>query len=256
MKTVINKTSKIDNVFRTYQMELLAGEDNYLVKHKEGNCTFEFDIRKVYWCSRLQNERDRLLRTLKKGETLLDAFCGVGPFSIRAAKQGIKVFANDLNPDCYDSINTNIKLNKLNQSQIKTYNMDAREFIRACIEQSKYIKDEEQNFDKTIPTDIRINHIYMNLPKDALEFLDVFKGLFTNSKKEIYYKYNLPIVHVYGFSNATDPKADIINRICKAMDVDTLDQDCIVNFVNVRDISTRKHVFCISFRIPHTVAFK
>jgi tRNA (guanine37-N1)-methyltransferase len=237
-------------------MELLAGEDSYNVKHKEGNCVFEFDIRKVYWCSRLQNERDRLLRTLKKGEILLDAFCGVGPFSIRAAKQGVRVLANDLNPECYNSINQKIKINKLKQSLITTFNMDAREFIRACIEQSKYIKDEEQNFDNKIPTDIRINHIYMNLPKDALEFLDVFKGLFTNTKKEIYDKYNLPIIHVYGFSNAKDAKADIFERICKAFDIETFDTTCLVNFTNVRDISTRKHVFCISFRIPHEVAFK
>jgi tRNA (guanine37-N1)-methyltransferase len=237
-------------------MELLAGENNYEVKHKEGNCVFEFDIRKVYWCSRLQNERDRLLKSLKKGEVLLDAFCGVGPFSVRAAKQGIRVLANDLNPECYNSINQNIKLNKIKESQITTFNMDAREFIRACIEQSKYIKDEEQNFDKIIPTDIRINHIYMNLPKDALEFLDVFKGLFTNTKKEIYDKHNLPIVHVYGFSNAKDSKADILGRICKAFEIESFDTTCMVNFVNVRDISTRKHVFCISFRIPYEVAFK
>jgi tRNA (guanine37-N1)-methyltransferase len=55
----------------------------------------------VYWCSRLQPERDRLLDMLKKHETLMDLFCGVGPLAVRAARKGLHVIANDLNPDCY-----------------------------------------------------------------------------------------------------------------------------------------------------------
>jgi tRNA (guanine37-N1)-methyltransferase len=256
IKTVINKTSKIDNVFRTYEMEILAGENNFEVQHKEGNCKFEFDIRKVYWSSRLQQERDRLLKTFKKGEVLCDAFCGVGPMAIRAAKQGLRVIANDLNPECYASINHNIKLNKIKETAITTFNMDAREFITACIDQAKYIKDEEQNFDKKFPVDIKIDHIYMNLPKDAIEFLDVFIGLFRNTKKEVYNKANLPIVHIYGFSNAKDPKHDLLDRIAKALDMEVFDETCLVNFQDVRDISNRKSVFCISFRIPSIIAYK
>jgi tRNA (guanine37-N1)-methyltransferase len=237
-------------------MEVLAGENSFEVQHKEGNCRFEFDIRKVYWSSRLQEERNRLLKTFKKSEVLCDAFCGVGPLAIRAAKQGMRVIANDLNPECYKSINHNIKINKLKTTTITTFNMDAREFIRAVIDQSKYIKDEEQNFDDKIPKDIKIDHIYMNLPKDALEFLDVFVGLFTNTKKEIYNKTNLPIVHVYGFSNAKDPKKDLLERIAKAFDIESFDEKDLVNFEDVRDISNRKSVFCISFRIPAEIAYK
>jgi tRNA (guanine37-N1)-methyltransferase len=33
VKTVVNKLSKIDNVYRTYEMELLAGEENYMTNH-------------------------------------------------------------------------------------------------------------------------------------------------------------------------------------------------------------------------------
>ena len=40
-------------------------------------------------------------------------FCGVGPLAIRAAKNGIKVFANDLNPDCYSYLKINIEKNKV-----------------------------------------------------------------------------------------------------------------------------------------------
>jgi tRNA (guanine37-N1)-methyltransferase len=255
IKTVINKTSKIDNVFRTYEMELLAGEDNFEVNHKEGNCKFEFDIRKVYWSSRLQQERDRLLKTFKKNDVLCDAFCGVGPMAIRAAKQGLRVLANDLNPECYKSINHNIKLNKLKETSITTFNMDAREFITTCIDQAKYIKDEDQNFDNKFPKNLKIDHIYMNLPKDAIEFLDVFVGLFKNTKKEVYDKGHLPIVHVYGFSNAKNPKDDLLERVAKAFGIESFDEQYLVNFEDVRDISNRKSVFCVSFQIPPQVAY-
>ena len=121
--TVVNKVGKIDNVYRTYEMEILAGEENYNVEHKEGNVRFQFDLRKTYWSSRLQNERDRVLKLLQKNEVLCDAFCGVGPLALRACKKGVKVYANDLNPDAYEYLNNNIKLNKLNKDNylIKTY---------------------------------------------------------------------------------------------------------------------------------------
>ena len=63
---------------------------------------------------------------------MYDVFAGVGPFSILAAVQGkptkkqpipIKVFANDLNPDSYKSLEHNIKLNGLlGSGNIKCYN--------------------------------------------------------------------------------------------------------------------------------------
>ncbi len=253
---MINKTSKIDNVFRTYEMETLAGKEDFEVIHKEGSVTFNFDIRKVYWCSRLQHERDRILKKFRKGEVLCDAFCGVGPLSVRAAKGGIRTLANDLNPFCYEYINKNIHKNKLSEKVISTYNMDAREFIKTCIEQSKHYVDEEQNFDGKFQKDLKIHHFYMNLPKDALEFLDVFVGLFKNTKKEIYSKDSLPTVHIYGFSNAKDHKEDLYGRIATAFEIDKLDDKYVEDFHNVRDVSTKKHVFCISFKIPPEVAYK
>jgi tRNA (guanine37-N1)-methyltransferase len=237
-------------------MEVLAGEPSFEVEHKEGSSVFHFDIRRVYWCSRLQAERDRVIKKFKKGDVLCDAFCGVGPLAVKAAKAGFKVIANDLNPNCYEYININVKKNKIKSENISTFNMDAREFIRCVVDQSKNIKDEEQNFDKKFPIDIHIDHFYMNLPKDALEFLDVFVGLFKNTKKELYNKSNLPLVHVYGFSNARDPKEDLYSRIANAFSIEKLDPEYVIDFHNVRDVSNHKHMFCISLRIPPEVAFK
>lgn len=89
----------------------MAGEKSYEVKMKEVGVSFEFDFEKVYWCSRLQNERDRVLELIKPRELLLDLFCGVGPLTVRAAKKGAYVIANDLNPSCYDYLVKNCKAN-------------------------------------------------------------------------------------------------------------------------------------------------
>ena len=281
LKTVINKTGKIDNVYRTYKLELLAGEACYEAEQKEGSCIFYFDIRKVYWCSRLGSERDRLLTKIKKGEILLDAFCGVGPLALRAAKQGVKVYASDLNPDCYESIVKNLKKNKINMNKkeadkLQAYNMDAREFIRKIIGSAKTYKENEDsknsidentsnNMNNTntnnisdISNDIKVNHIYMNLPKDALEFLDVYKGLFNGCKSHIYSYNDLPTIHVYCFAkDLTNSRQEIIQRIKEAMDYPELnEEEDKIDMHNIRDISPKKYMFCVSFKVPSKVAFR
>ena len=200
-------------------------------------------------------ERDRLLKILKKGETLCDAFCGVGPLSIRAAKQGINVLANDLNPDCYKYLVINSEKNKVSKN-ISCFNMDAREFIRICISRSKVIKNEDDNFDDKFPEDKRIDHIYMNLPKDALEFLDVFYGLFNGTKKSIYDKDNLPTIHVYCFAKESNATEEILSRARETMKYNNFGvnkNDYILH--NIRDISPRKYMFCLSFKLPEEVAY-
>ena len=112
-KTVVNKVGKIDTVFRTFDMELLAGEDNTVVTLKEEHCIFEFDYRKVYWNSRLQHEHARLVSTFAKTDVVADMFCGIGPFVLPAAKKGCVVYGNDLNPCCFEYLNKNLKLNKV-----------------------------------------------------------------------------------------------------------------------------------------------
>ena len=83
----------------------------------------------------------------QRGDSFYDVFAGVGPFSILAAVQGkatkkqpipIKVFANDLNPESYKSLENNVKLNGLaNSGNIKCYNK-GNKILTFCI--SKKLK--------------------------------------------------------------------------------------------------------------------
>lgn len=78
-------------------------------------------------------EHQRVVDLLHKGDNLFDVFAGVGPFAIPAAKKGVAVFANDLNPDSYAALVTNIKLNKVPSSAITAYNLDGRAFMRTVL---------------------------------------------------------------------------------------------------------------------------
>lgn len=53
VKTVVNKLHNIDSVYRNFELEILAGEPNTVVKCRESKATFEFDLAKVYWNPRL-----------------------------------------------------------------------------------------------------------------------------------------------------------------------------------------------------------
>ncbi len=148
----------------------------------------------------------------------------------------------------------NIQLNKI-KKDLYPFNMDAREFIRGMFDNSEKYSKEDNNFDKVFPENIKIDHIYMNLPKDAIEFLDVYSGIIS-SNSNVYTIENLPIIHVYGFSNSPNAQSELLDRCAEAMKIDKFPLEKLVDFTNIRDISPKKYMFSISFRLPEIVAFK
>ena len=112
---MINKVDNVgtDNEYRTFKYELLAGDPSLEVEIKELDCTFRFDYSKVYWNSRLNTEHERLVKLFRPGEAVCDVMAGVGPFAVPAAKRGVFVWANDLNPNSYASLVDATSLNKV-----------------------------------------------------------------------------------------------------------------------------------------------
>lgn len=115
IKTVINKLEDVgtESVFRTFPYEVLAGPDNMEVEAIEEDCFFRFDYSKVYWNSRLNTEHRRITSKFQPGEVVVDVMAGVGPFAVPAGKRGVFVWANDLNPDSYTSMEDAIVRNKV-----------------------------------------------------------------------------------------------------------------------------------------------
>ena len=116
MRTVVTKIGHIDSTYRFYDLECIAGEPSYETIVIEDKVRFKVDVSKMYWCSKLSTERNRLISEfLKDGHILCDMFCGVGPLAVKAAvkRPKMRVLANDLNPEGVEFLKKNIKLNKV-----------------------------------------------------------------------------------------------------------------------------------------------
>ncbi|KAJ6886949.1 hypothetical protein NC651_027334 [Populus alba x Populus x berolinensis] len=233
IQTVVNKIDAIHNDYRTMQLEVLAGNHSLVTMVVENGLRFHVDLAAVYWNSRLASERQRLLNGFTHNDVLCDVFAGVGPIALSAAKIVKHVYANDLNPCAVQYMEKNSVLNKL-ERHIEIFNMDGRRFIDAM-----YASQKAQS----------ITQVVMNLPNDAVEYLDAFRGVCKHKPKDK--EYALPMIHVYGFSKARDPEFDFHERIRIAL------QEVAVNVEmrRVRQVAPGKWMLCASFRLPISVAY-
>lgn len=111
----------------TYYVDATINIKTLSTIHEENECKFNIDLKNVYWCSKLQEERKFLINILPKNKIIVDVFCGVGPLVIPLLKKGCEVYCNDLNTDAIKCLKTNCKLNKVNCDNI--FNMDAKDFL-------------------------------------------------------------------------------------------------------------------------------
>ncbi|GMP52799.1 hypothetical protein CsSME_00018489 [Camellia sinensis var. sinensis] len=233
IQTVVNKIDAIHNDYRTMQLEVLAGNRSLVTIVVENGLHFHVDLATVYWNSRLATERQRLLNCFTCYDVVCDVFAGVGPIAISAARKVKHVFANDLNPFAVEYLERNCVLNKL-ERKIEVFNMDGRRFIDAM-----FASQKAQS----------ITQVVMNLPNDAAEYLDVFRGIFRTKPKQR--GITLPKIHVYGFSKAQDPEFDFHERIRIALSEVAFE----VEMHRVRLVAPGKWMLCASFILPESVAF-
>lgn len=294
IRTVINKTEDVGShsQFRTFPFELLAGENDLNVIQHEQDCEFRFDYARVYWNSRLETEHRRLVEKFRPSEMVCDVMAGVGPFAVPAGRKKIFVWANDLNPHGYEVMQDAVQRNKV-ADFVTPFNEDGRDFVRASgrrlleaepvtvtmhhkIRRDKKRKIEagEEEQLPPPPTYTRpsfVDHYVMNLPADAIEFLDAFPGVYSGKDALFapHTEQKLPMVHVYCFSgnsdNEVDDHIDICQRISERIGYKITVDDCVggsgdqeveLAIHNVRLVSPKKQMFCASFRLPREVAFR
>lgn len=251
VRTVVNKVGDIENEYRTYDLEVLAGDPDTRVELKEQGCVFAFDVREVYWNSRLQSEHGRLLDTIPRGAVVADCTCGVGPFSVPLSKRGIRCHANDLNPKSVDYLRANKDRNRCGDLLDVRGPGCARDFLRTLVEEK-----------------VAVTHAIYNLPASGIGLLDAFRGLPAT-----------PVVHCYCFAGASkgtnakhaaDVVADVRARCAAAvgralppaanegLPLASPDAEAAAAFVDdglfvlrwVRNVAPNKDMYCASFRVP------
>lgn len=167
IRTVVNKVGSIENEFRVFDMEVLAGDQDLIASVKQGGAIFRLDYSKVYWNSRLGTEHSRVVDMLPKDAIVWDVFAGIGPFAVPAAVRGCTVHANDLNPEshkwCKDNCERNVK-RRPGVGEVKLYNLDAREFVRRMVREEEVAAAEAEARAECRDKPV---HVIMNLPAMA-----------------------------------------------------------------------------------------
>ncbi|KAI1818439.1 Met-10+ like-protein-domain-containing protein [Poronia punctata] len=297
IRTVINKIAGVgaESEFRTFNYEVLAGEDDLKVEAHENGCAYSFDYAKVYWNSKLEREHRRMSQEVfKPGEVVCDVMAGIGPFAIPAAKRGIFVWANDYNPESYRYLEKNITRNKVDQ-WVRPFNEDGRIFIRKAVDLVYNASTKGENvavpIKKPRKTEVQkgrgggkaaratsprrthelvmvpptISHFVMNLPATAYTFLPYYRGLYAGHENlfEPHTSTKLPMVHVYGFGDkevGERPRREFCELISAQLGAPISfgtdpETPGCASVSVVRAVSPNQDMFCASFRIPREVAF-
>jgi tRNA (guanine37-N1)-methyltransferase len=179
VRTVMAKAGIFSSDYRTRELRLIAGVDNPVTCHKEHGCIFELDVRTVYFSPRLSHERLRIASQVEPGETVVDMFAGVGPYSILVAKkQSLStVYAIDANPSAFKFLVSNVLANRVLKS-VRPMMGDAREVVRSSLSKTA-------------------DRVIMNLPGKALDFVDVA----CSSLKQ-----GGGVIHFYSFESAENAR--------------------------------------------------
>lgn len=244
ISTVIAKTGDVAGPFRTYDFVVVAGENRTQVALVESGVRLEFNVRDVYWCSRLSEERQRLIRDeFRPGQVIADAFCGVGAICLQAAQaKKCRILANDWNPDAIESLRSNAKKNGLWQHFERVACGDAYDFLMDLGLAAK---------DGCLP-----DHVLLNYPLESPRFLGALRWWPTKKNKHGIQ----PRVHVYTFARADEDRTaedvavDLIadnllpnQQVVTKRRQELNDFGCQVDVHAVRDVAPGKVVFCVSF---------
>jgi len=212
IKVVMNKKGKVEGVYRTRDLEIIAGENRTETIYKEYGCRYVLDVQKMYFSPRLGNERNRIAEQVNEKERVLVMFAGVGPYAILIAKKKkTETYAIELNHDACEYMYKNIKINKVNVHLIEGD-----------------VAEETHRLGK-------FDRIIMPLPKDCKEFLDVALNALNKNG----------IIHYYGFSHSPEEFSEEIKEKCRNLGYEIN----VLAAVRCGSYAPRIDRVCVDFRV-------
>ncbi|MBN1134925.1 MAG: class I SAM-dependent methyltransferase family protein [Methanosarcinaceae archaeon] len=218
LTTVLAAITPVTGEYRIREFSVIAGKEKTDTIHREHGCKYAVDLAKAYFTPRLGTERFRVLSQIKAGDVVVDMFAGVGPYSILIAKKARpkKVIAIDKNPDAIQLLRKNIDLNSVDNVEVieGDSNEEARRFEGIA------------------------DHVIMNLPHSAYEFLNAAVMLTRNGG----------IIHYYGitpednlFDSSLGLIRDVASHANRVVDV--------VQMRIVRSYAPHQYNICIEVRV-------
>ena len=162
----------------------------------------------MFFSPRLVFERKRISSlNFEEGDIILDAFAGIGPFSIQIAKKNcVKIYCCEKNRNAYRYLIKNIELNQLViPRNINPYLGDFRNF--------KYSSEALGLYNK-------VNYILMNLPEKNLEFIPDIKP---------FVKPKGTVLIIYIFAPKIDPFQEAISNLKSVLERNDMNLKRIIN---------------------------
>ena len=159
IKTILEKKEKIKGRLRTLKTKYIAGIKTKEALHKENGCSFLLNVEKCYFSPRLSNERLEIAKKIKKKDSVLVMFSGIGvyPIVINKLAQPKRIDAIELGRECHKYALENAKRNKVS---VNFFQGDIKKVVPKLIKEKKLIK-----YDKIIMPRPRLKE---NFLKNAL----------------------------------------------------------------------------------------
>lgn len=219
LKGVYEKIGGHEGKMRLQKLRWLAGEKRTVTTHRENGISLKLDIAKAYFSPRQATERKRIYEQIKKPETVMVMFSGIGPFTVSIAKNTLAatVYGVELNKTAHKFAVENAKINKVD-AKIKLF----------CGDVSKIAPKLGKKFDRII----------MPLPKGAESFLPV---AFAAAKQGT-------IIHFYDFEKEEEIPGSAIEKAKKAA-ASAKRKIRILIVVKCGQLAPRAYRVCVDFKL-------
>jgi tRNA wybutosine-synthesizing protein 2 len=131
-ETVLDRKG-IDGEHREPDVEVVAGSGETETVHTEHGTKYALDLATVMFSPGNKRERVRMGEVVDADERVLDAFAGIGYFTLPMARAGAAVTAIERNPAAFRYLIENVPLNGVDE-QVRPFRADCRDVVEAFAE--------------------------------------------------------------------------------------------------------------------------